>query len=215
PRNTASSTLWVTKRIVLRVARAIAFSSSWRVMRVWASTAANGSSISITCGSAARGRATATRCFMPPRSSWGDFRSQPPSPASSTKRRTMAARSDRGTPRISRPCPMFRSTVRHGMMANSWKTTPVGPGAGHRAAVHQHRPPGRPDQPGQDAEERALAAAARADHGQELPLLDLQLDAVQRHHPLAGEGVDVLVPEPVDRDLRAHAARPPALTGPA
>jgi hypothetical protein len=105
--------------MVLRVARAMAFNSSWSVMRVWASTEAKGSSISITWGLAARVRATATRCFIPPDNSWGYFCSNPVRPTSSTNRRTVAARSALGTPWISRPWPMFRSTVRHGMMANS------------------------------------------------------------------------------------------------
>ena len=85
------------------MAWAMAFSSSCRVMRVWESTEANGSSISITSGLAASVRATATRCFMPPESSCGYFCSKPLSPTSSTKRRTIAARSVFGTPWISRP----------------------------------------------------------------------------------------------------------------
>jgi hypothetical protein len=71
PRNTASSTLWVMKNTVLRVAAQSRASSSCKVSRVIASTAAKGSSIRITSGSAAQVRATATRWRMPPDSSCG------------------------------------------------------------------------------------------------------------------------------------------------
>ena len=51
PRYTASSMPWVMKMMVLPVDRQIRRSSSWSCSRVWASSAANGSSISRMSGS--------------------------------------------------------------------------------------------------------------------------------------------------------------------
>ena len=65
-RRSASSTSWVTKRIVCRISRWIRRSSSWRRVRVIASSAPNGSSIRRVRGSAAIARARPTRCCSPP-----------------------------------------------------------------------------------------------------------------------------------------------------
>ena len=84
PRKIASSTLCVMNTTVTSVRDAIRTSSSCSTIRVCASTAANGSSISITSGALASVRATATRCFMPPDSSEGNERSNPFNPTRST-----------------------------------------------------------------------------------------------------------------------------------
>jgi len=67
-RYTASSTSWVTKRMVFARACAMRPISSWSRMRVIESRAPNGSSISRICGSTASARASATRCCIPPES---------------------------------------------------------------------------------------------------------------------------------------------------
>ena len=67
----ASSMSWVTKRIVLRTSAWRRRNSFWRRSRLIGSTAPNGSSISITPGSAASARATPTRCCWPPESCAG------------------------------------------------------------------------------------------------------------------------------------------------
>ncbi len=83
PRVTASSMSWVMNSTVVRVARQMLASSTCIRARVWASSAANGSSISSIFGSFARTRAIWMRCFMPPESSAGYFCSWPRSPTSS------------------------------------------------------------------------------------------------------------------------------------
>ena len=67
----ASSTSWVTKMIVLRTCSWRRRNSFWSRSRRIGSTAPNGSSMSITGGSAARARATPTRWRSPPESSLG------------------------------------------------------------------------------------------------------------------------------------------------
>ena len=57
--------------------------SSCRVPRVSASSAENGSSISMIFGSIESARAMPTRCFMPPESSAGRLRSAPVRPTRS------------------------------------------------------------------------------------------------------------------------------------
>ena len=52
-------------------------------------------------------------------------------------------------------------------------------GDGHVAARHQHLPPVRPLQPGGDAQQRRLAAAGRADQGDELAACRVQGDVGQ------------------------------------
>ena len=64
----ASSMSWVTKRIVLRISAWRRRNSFCSRSRLIGSIAPNGSSISITCGSAASARATPTRCCWPPES---------------------------------------------------------------------------------------------------------------------------------------------------
>ena len=68
PSLTASSKSWVTKTMVLRSVCCSRRNSSCSRSRVIGSTAPNGSSISMTGGSAASARATPTRCCWPPES---------------------------------------------------------------------------------------------------------------------------------------------------
>ena len=58
-------------------------------------------------------------------------------------------------------------------------------------------------------EQRALAAAAGPDDGEELAGGHVEVEAVERDDPLARERVDVLVAEAPDGDLGDHARRPP------
>jgi hypothetical protein len=106
---------------------------------------------------------------------------------------------------------MFRSTVRQGRMGELLEDdAAIVPGALHRSAVHQHGAAGGPEQAGQDAEQRGLAAPARPDHREELALGDVEVEAVERQHALAGEGIDVLVTESSEGDLGGHGLRAPA-----
>src|SRR5919201_3849257 len=67
----ASSMSCVTNRTVVRRRSQISVSNSCITVRVCASSAPKGSSISSTRGSLARAREMATRCFMPPESALG------------------------------------------------------------------------------------------------------------------------------------------------
>src|SRR4029078_9031884 len=70
-RETDSNTEWVTKITVLRTDCHTARRSLLSLNRVISSSAANGSSISRSCGSITSARAIDTRIFMPPDSSRG------------------------------------------------------------------------------------------------------------------------------------------------
>lgn len=75
PRNTASSTSWVTISTVVCVSVQIRRIRTCMSSLVWTSSAPKGSSSSSTSGSHASARAMATRCFCPPESCLGnDFR---------------------------------------------------------------------------------------------------------------------------------------------
>ena len=74
------------------------------------------------------------------------------------------------------------------------------PGPGDRRAVDEHLARARLHQPGDDVEERRLAAAAAADQGDELVLGDREVDAVQ--HRRAGGRRVVALRDRAQRDLR-------------
>src|SRR2546422_513409 len=86
----------------------------------------------------------------------------------------------------------------------------IGAGALHRPAVHQDGAARGPEQAGQDAEQGGFAAPARPDHREELALSHVEVEAVEGQHPLAREGIDVLVTEPGEHDLGGHALRAPS-----
>ena len=76
---------------------------------------------------------------------------------------------------------MLRSTVRQGIRLARWKTKPISRrGAVKRLAAEPHLSGIGLLQPGEQAQQRALAAARGADDGQELPLLRRQRQVVQR-----------------------------------
>src|SRR5699024_8969182 len=116
----ASRTLWVTKRIVSPFSRQIRSNSSWRMSRVMASSAPKGSSMSRTSASWARARARATRCRMPPESSWGRLRSKPVRRTRSRSSITRRLRSALGTRLTFMGTSMLAPTVSHGKSDASW-----------------------------------------------------------------------------------------------
>ena len=83
-RYTASGIEWVTNTTVVCVAAQIRSSSACMCSRVISSSAPNGSSISSSGGWAARARAMATRCCMPPESCHGMCSAKSPSLTSSS-----------------------------------------------------------------------------------------------------------------------------------
>src|SRR2546428_649706 len=111
------------KRTVLRRAFQIRRSSACMISRVCASRLANGSSMRSTSGSTARARARLVRWRIPPESSCGYARSNPPRP---TNRRSSPAARRASSPRrpwTSRPKSTLSSTVRQGKSASSWNTS--------------------------------------------------------------------------------------------
>ncbi len=73
----------------------------------------------------------------------------------------------------------------------------------HRAAVDADLAVGRSHQPGEDAQQRGLAAARGAEHGDELVAADVETGVVQRHHLAAiGGGEDLA--DPIEADVGAR-----------
>ncbi len=73
----------------------------------------------------------------------------------------------------------------------------------HRTAVDADLAVGWPYQPGEDAQQRGLAAARGAEHRDELVAADVETGVVQRHHLAAiGGGEDLA--DPVEADVGAR-----------
>ena len=87
-----------------------------------------------------------------------------------------------GLPRSSRPKATLRSTVAQGISAKSWNTKArSGPGA--LTVFHLSRwCPHRPYQPGDDLQQRGLAAAARAQQAGQFAPRKVEVDTAQRLH---------------------------------
>jgi len=99
-------------------------SSSCRIDRVWASSAAKGSSISKIGLRHTSARAICTRCFIPPESSAGNLSSWPERPTSSMYSIALARRSDFFSPSTRRPNSTFSTAVSHEYSESSpWKMT--------------------------------------------------------------------------------------------
>ena len=166
----ASRTLCVTKSTVSLRSRQIRSSSSCSRSRVIASSAPNGSSMSSTGVSRASVRASATRCRMPPESSCGALAAKS---ARCTRAQQLGRpaprRSARGTPRSFSGSSTLASTVSHGNSAGSWNIRP-----GRRRRPASIVPAAAPVQPGDQVEQRALAAAGRADQADELAGRDVE-----------------------------------------
>ena len=100
------------------------------ILRVCASSAPNGSSISRIDGSQASMRAMATRCCIPPDSRFGKVFSKPQSFTMSMKACAVRRRSALPTPRSASPYSTLPSTVFQGNSAKCWNTMPrSGPGS--------------------------------------------------------------------------------------
>ena len=145
-----------------------------------ASSAPNGSSIRSTSASWASARASATRWRMPPDSSCGRFsaKSAEVHHLEQLRRCARAARS-RGDPTSFSASSTLPRTVSHGNSADSWNISAV------RLARHLDRARGRLVEPGDEVEQRALAAAGRAEQAHELTRRDVEADAVERVHGAA------------------------------
>ncbi len=99
PTNRASCWSWVTKMVVVPVARMISKTSRRTCSLSFGSRLEKGSSSSSTSGCGARARPKATRCCCPPDSSWGIRLRKPYRPTSPSTSLTIPSRPlSRGSP---------------------------------------------------------------------------------------------------------------------
>ncbi len=122
---TASSMLCVTikiARVGILCPSQSSSNSPRSVSAVSTSSAENGSSMNNTSGSTTSARATPTRCFIPPESSFGYADSNPSRPTASIILSARLCRSIGGNPRASSGASTFSSTVSHGNSAKLWNT---------------------------------------------------------------------------------------------
>src|SRR6266545_3688094 len=113
-------------------------SSRFMNSRVMASSAPKGSSIRSSEGSCTSARAMATRCRMPPDSSWGYVASNPSRPTSASRSLARPAELLRSSPSTSTGSITLSKTVRHGRRTGSWNTMPMsrlGPSTGRPRKV--------------------------------------------------------------------------------
>ena len=207
PRRTASRTLCVTKITSCRVDVHSASSSSWSRSRVIASSAPNGSSMSSTSASWARARASATRWRMPPDSSCGRFFAKSPrctiSRSSSARGRRSLARHARELQRELDVAPHGQPREERGLLEHEAGALGADVDAAGRRLVET----------GDEVEQRALAAARRAEQADELALRDVERHALERDHLLAA-GAEHLRDVGDGDDGTRSASRPVGDTGP-
>ena len=177
----ASGMLWVTRTIVVAARSQSRSSSRSNRSRVRASSALNGSSRRRTAGSSASARAIATRWLVPPDSSAGRAammrrvetdesgqrrEARSPSfarPAGELERigDVVGSRAPRQQPRLleDEPDPRIRTV--------------------DRVAVEERGAGRRLEEPGDDPQQRGLAAAVRADQRDDPAVRDGEVDAVE------------------------------------
>ena len=178
-RNTASRTSWVTNTTVLRKRCHSSRSSSCMILRVCASSAPNGSSISRIDGSQASMRAMATRCCMPPDSWFGKVFSKPLSLTMSMKACAVRRRSRLADAALGQP--VFH-IAEHGLPGKQREVlehdAAVRPRLADRRAAHADFAGRAGHEAADHVQQRALAAAARSDDGDEFAVADRQRDPI-------------------------------------
>ena len=156
-------------------------SSALRRSRVRASRALNGSSSRRTSGSRASALAIATRWRIPPESVRGRALAASRAPDQAQQPSARAACFGLGQPASSRGSATLSAEDRHASRRGSWNTSPTrasGPVTGEPSIVTS--PASGAMQTGQDAQQRALAAAVRTDERHDLARRDLERDGVER-----------------------------------
>ena len=179
--STASSIECVMNTTVLRVDSHSASRSRRICSRVSASSAPNGSSNSSSGASWISARAIATRWRMPPDSSCGkrSTKSASPTCASSRNARSRYARGLR--PRSSTCTSTLSSTFRQSSSTGLWNTMPTSVCGRSTSRPPTRASPGaRQVQARDDPQQRALAAARRADDREEFAFADRKVDRVER-----------------------------------
>ena len=184
-RASASSTSWVTSRIVAGSTECTSMSRSCMVRRVRASSAPNGSSSSSTPGPRDRARAREARCAIPPetwrgrnaeaassctRRSSSCTRARPVAPGVSSGKSELNVALDRA------PRKQSRLLERHrGALVDRRD----------RGAVDQHGSGIRGIESADQAKQRRLAAAGGAEQRDDLAGPDLEVDVAQHRTDLA------------------------------
>src|ERR1041385_3137775 len=167
-RNTDSSIWWVTNSTVLRPCSQMRRSSVCMISRVWASSAANGSSLSSTSGSMASARARL-----------GALEAAEPDELQKSERALPLRRADAaGDFRADQRVGQHRAPGQQAVVLEH--EAAIAARAAQRRAVEQDGARRRGLEAGDDAQERGLAAAAWSDHGDELAGLDRDVEIAQR-----------------------------------
>ena len=177
--------------------------------RVSASSAANGSSMSRICGSAASTRAIWARCCMPPDSSYGRGVGE-----LGQAHQVEVALGGLPSPRSADPLHAWAELdvaahaeprVEAGVLEDD--AAPVRR-ALHHLAADRHRPLGRLEEPGDEPEQGGLAAPGRPEQAHELPAADVEVGAIERED-LTGRPL-VAVDDAAERDLAGDRAGCPS-----
>ena len=181
---------WLTIRIddsLFSPADQMSITSARRLSAVRASTWLNGSSKNSISGSTVSARAMPTRCFMPPEqlARIPVLEAGEADHADSSPRRAFVDLGrGRGRPPGARPT-MFSVIVIQGRRRSSgtrWRR----PGsARQRLGVIEDLALRRPEKPGEDAQDRRLAAAGRAEQGDDFLGTDDQVDVLEHAQRLA------------------------------
>src|SRR5215813_3773635 len=124
-RKAASGMECVMNTIVLPDSFQMRRSSRFMNSRVMASRAPKGSSMRRSDGSCTRARAMATRCRIPPESSWGYLSSNPVRPTRASRSMARSPERARSRPSTSTGSITLSKTVRHGRSTGSWNTMPM------------------------------------------------------------------------------------------
>ena len=140
--------------------------------RVIESSAPNGSSRSSTWRPGRRVRRNATRCRMPPDSSAGRASSNSARPKRSNSGSARRRASERGTPSHSSASAALASASRHGSSRSRWGM--------YEASGADTVPSSGSWRPGDQLQQRRLAAAGRAHDGDHLVPPDAQVDPLER-----------------------------------
>ena len=186
----ASGMLWVTMTMVVAARSQRRSSSRSKRSRLSASSALNGSSRRRTAGSSASARASATRWAVPPDSSEG----RESATAGSRPTRSISV-ATRGRPALGRPAGELerigdvvggRAPRQETRLLEDQPDARIG--ADDRRSIEEGLAAGRFEQAGDDAQERRLAAAVRADERDDPAARDGQVDAVEDRERAAGPG---------------------------
>ncbi len=184
----ASSWSWVTISAVVPAACRMSRRSVASRSRRPASSAESGSSSSSSRGSAASARASATRWRSPPERVAGSRSPYParPTRSSSSATRGRGVRGPAQAQRVADVAGHGQVPEQLAVLEQQREAALVGGYAGQVGAVPAHAPRGERLETGDGPQQRGLAAARRSEHGQHLPVGQLEVDVDDGRHPVVG-----------------------------